>query len=137
MNSQGRRLDHWTISLDTIEALRQRIAQVEDFDDDVIARRLMASVAHAKSSGFMALLDGSGHVVDVNPAALIAGGVDRAEVVGLPLWMTAWWSDPMSGPSKTVAEGVAAALAGSISRFDVDIRVEGAGHGTGTLDLVL
>jgi len=67
MNSQGRRLDHWTISLDTIEALRQRIAQVEDFDDDVIARRLMASVAHAKSSGFMALLDGSGHVVDVNP----------------------------------------------------------------------
>src|SRR3954470_23570166 len=51
--------------------------------------------------------------------------------------MTAWWSDPMSSPSKAVAEGVAAALAGSIARFDVDIRVEGASRGTGTLDLVL
>ena len=34
----------------------------------------------------------TGHVLDVNPAALIAGGVDRSEVIGLPLWTTPWWA---------------------------------------------
>src|SRR3954447_14010851 len=137
MNSQGRRLDHWTISLDTIEALRQRIAQVEDFDDDAIARRLMASVAHAKSSGFMALVAGSGNVLDVNPAALISGGVGRAEVLGLPLWMTAWWSDVDDAAVQALERAVVAAGKGRHARFDVDVRMLGSGQPTGTLDLLL
>ena len=56
------------------------MAEVADPQEDAVARRLMAQVAHAKSSSFIALLDADGHVLDVNPAALIAGGVDRAEV---------------------------------------------------------
>ena len=91
MSSQDR-LDHWRTSLDSVDALRARIAEVPSPHEDVETRRLMAEVALAKSSHFIALLDATGHVLDVNPTALIAGGVDLSEVVGLPLWATAWWS---------------------------------------------
>src|SRR3954451_21239919 len=84
--------DHWRTSLDFVEALRARLAEVRDGAEDPIALQLMAQVAHAKSSSFLALLDAEGHVLDVNPAALIAGTVDRLEVAGPPLWSTPWWS---------------------------------------------
>src|SRR3954471_17386166 len=47
MSGQGRRLDHWRSSLDVVEALRARMAQVLDPQDDAVARQLMAHVAHA------------------------------------------------------------------------------------------
>src|SRR5688572_7332468 len=88
------RCDHWTASLDAVEALRTRMNAVAEWGrEDPETRRLMAQVAHAKSSSFIVLLDSAGSVLDVNPAALIAGGVERAEVVGLPLWATPWWED--------------------------------------------
>src|SRR3954451_5607267 len=85
------RADHWTTSLHHVELLRARIAEVADPQSDDVTRGLMAQVAQEKSSSFIALLDREGRLLDVNPAALIAGGVDRSEVVGLPLWATAWW----------------------------------------------
>ena len=57
MTFQGRRLDHWTTSLDAVEALRLRIAEVDGPQEDAVTRQLMAQVAHAKSSSFIALLD--------------------------------------------------------------------------------
>src|SRR4051812_22063256 len=100
MSTHGRRLDHWTTSLDAVETLRLRMAQVAEPQDDPITRQLMAQVAHAKSSSFMALLDGEGNVLDVNPAALIAGGLDRTEVIGLPLWTTPWWVESAAESSR-------------------------------------
>src|SRR3954470_8778237 len=91
--SSPERLDHWRASLDVVEALRQRMAEVEGAQDDALTHQLMAQVAHAKSSSFIALLDGAGRVLNVKPAALIVGGVDRAEVLGLPLWATPWWTE--------------------------------------------
>src|SRR3954451_65377 len=110
--SSPERLDHWRTSLDSVEALRARIAQVREPHEDVVARQLMAQVAHAKSSSFTALLDAAGHVLDVNPAALIAGGVDRSEVTGLPLWTTAWWSAATAGDVRSVEAAVLAAAEG-------------------------
>jgi hypothetical protein len=96
------RSDHWRTSLDLVEALRARMADVHDPSNDLGARQLMAQVAHAKSSSFIALLDSGGHVIDVNPAALIGGGVDRSEVAGLPLWMTPWWAAATEGDVRSV-----------------------------------
>src|SRR3954467_10260582 len=93
MSDHEPRADHWTASLSHVELLRARIAEVADPQSDPVTRGLMAQVAHEKSSSFIALLDRAGHLLDVNPAALIAGGVDRTEVIGLPLWATAWWED--------------------------------------------
>src|SRR3954471_14729045 len=103
------RSDHWRTSLDFVEALRARLKAVPEAYDDPVARQLMAQVAHVKSSSFIALLDGHGHVLDVNPAALIAGGVDRAEVIGLPLGATSWWSGADPEEVRQLERAVAAA----------------------------
>jgi PAS domain S-box-containing protein len=137
MSAQGRRLDHWTTSLDAVEALRARMAEVADPKDDPVTRQLMAQVSHAKSSSFLALLDGAGHVLDVNPAALIAGGLDRSEVIGLPLWTTAWWSEAGAESARSLKFALEAAAEGRFARFDVDVRIEAAGRANGTLDLLL
>jgi PAS domain S-box-containing protein len=137
MSSHERRLDHWSTSLDSVEALRTRMEEVSNHQDDAVTRQLMAQVAHAKSSSFIVLLGADGHVLDVNPAALIAGGVDRAEVIGLPLWATPWWLDGDAGSAKTLERAIVAASQGRFARFDVDVRIEGAGREMGTLDLLL
>jgi PAS domain S-box-containing protein len=137
MSGQGRRLDHWRSSLDVVEALRARMDQVLDPPDDAVARQLMANVAHAKSSSFIALLDAEGHVLDVNPQALIAGGVDRAEVIGLPLWVTPWWAGTDPSDLRALERAVVSAAEGRFSRFDVDLLIEAGGRASGTLDLSL
>src|SRR4051794_38798372 len=117
--------------------LRARVAAVEDPEHDPVTRGLMAQVAHEKSSSFIALLDREGRLLDVNPAALIAGGVDRAEVVGLPLWATAWWDRIDAGTTETLQRFLAAAASGRFARFDIDVRLDGSSEGVGTMDLVL
>jgi PAS domain S-box-containing protein len=95
----------------------------------------MAQVVHAKSSSFLALLHSSGHVLDVNPAALIAGGVDLSEVVGLPLWTTPWWSAAPTDDVRLVAKAVKEAGKGRFARFDVNVHV--TGRDPETLDLMI
>jgi PAS domain S-box-containing protein len=133
--SAQERVDHWRESLDLVEALRARILEGGDPRHDAVARDLMAQVAHAKSSSFIALLDAAGHVLDVNPAALIAGGVDRAEVIGFPLWHTHWWSAADPEDVAKVEAAISSAAAGHFSRFDVGVRVPQADPGT--LDLMI
>src|SRR3954468_18044128 len=103
------RSDHWRTSLDSVEALRSRIQNVPDPQRDLVTRQLMAQVVLAKSSNFTALLDSAGNVLDVNPTALITGGVDLSEVVGLPLWVTPWWSGSGADDVAMVSAAVAAA----------------------------
>jgi PAS domain S-box-containing protein len=136
MSSQGRRVDHWRASQDAVETLRSQLSR-PDAHEDPVTRALMAQVAHAKSSSFIALLDADGHVLDVNPAALIAGDVERNEVIGLPFWATAWWrgTDPES--ARTVEHAVKAATNGRVARFDVNVRPEGSKSPAGTMDLLL
>jgi signal transduction histidine kinase len=129
------RSDHWRTSLDSVEALRTRIHDVPDPQEDPVARQLMAQVVLAKSSNFTALLDSAGNVLDVNPTALIAGGVDLAEVVGLPLWVTPWWSGAGADDVAMVNAAVVAAAEGRFARFDVGVRI--AGRDPGTLDLTI
>lgn len=137
MSSQGRRVDHWRSSLDAVEELRARMAAVADPQDDAIARQLMAHVAHTKSSGFIALLDADGHVLDITPQALIAGGIDRSEAIGLPLWATPWWKATDPADVRVLERAVIAAADGRFSRFDADLLIEAGGREAGTLDLSL
>jgi signal transduction histidine kinase len=133
--SSRERQDHWRSSLDAVEALRVRIAEVPDPHRDVEATQLMAQVAHAKSSSFRALLHSSGHVLDVNPVALIFGGVDLSEVVGLPLWATPWWAAAPPDDVRRLASAVKEAGAGLFTRFDVPLHA--IGREPETLDLMI
>jgi PAS domain S-box-containing protein len=137
MHSNSRRLDHWTTSLDAVEALRARMAEVERPDEDAVTHGLIAQVMYAKSSSFMALLDNLGCVLEINPAALIAGSVDRAEVIGLPLWSTPWWAHASEESARALEAAICGAAEGRFARFDVDIQIESAGRDIGTLDLLL
>src|SRR4051794_35697692 len=85
--------DHWRSSFDSVERLRERIASVPDPQADLATRPMMAHVILAKSSSFIALLHHDGRLLDISPTALISGGLDRSEVIGLPLWMTPWWTE--------------------------------------------
>ena len=69
MNHKAPRQDHWTTSLDAVEALRTRVAELDGPPEDAESQRLMASVLHAKSASFISLLDSKGFVLDVNPAS--------------------------------------------------------------------
>jgi PAS domain S-box-containing protein len=137
MSAHAPRPDHWRSSLDAVEDLRGCLADGGDPKADPRTRLLMAQVAHAKSSSFIALLDADGRILDVNPAALIVGGVDRAEVIELPLWTTAWWTGGDPEAVRSLKRAVASAADGRLARFDVDVRIEGAGRDNGTLDFVL
>jgi PAS domain S-box-containing protein len=136
MSSQGRRVDHWRASLDVVESLRDHLAKTNGYED-AVTRALMAQVAHAKSSSFIALLDAEGNVLDVNPAALISGGLDQAEVLGLPFWTTAWWREVGVDTARALQQAVAAAAEGQFARFDVEVFTSGQEPRRGTLDLML
>jgi PAS domain S-box-containing protein len=122
--------------MEALEALRRRLSIVPDPEHDPLARRLMAQVALAKSTSFIALLQTDGRVIDITAAPLTAGGVNRAEVIGRPLWETAWWrASPAS--RRELEQAVTAAAEGRFSRFDADVLIEGGGTASGTLDFSL
>jgi PAS domain S-box-containing protein len=129
-------VDHWRASLDVVELLRDHLARTNGHEDSV-TRALMAQVAHAKSSSFIALLDAEGNVLDVNPAALISGGLDQAEVLGLPFWTTAWWREAGIETARGLQRAVTAAAEGQFARFDVEVFTSGQEPRRGTLDMTL
>jgi PAS domain S-box-containing protein len=137
MSTRESRADHWTTSLSHVELLRARFAEVADPEHDDLTRGLMAQVAHEKSSSFIALLDRDGRLLDVNPAALIAGGADRSEVIGLPLWATTWWDGMGHDTMRLLQRSVVAAASGRFTRFDVDVNLLGSPEDRGTMDLIL
>src|SRR5437868_795002 len=126
--AHGRRTDHWRASLDVVEAMRARLSKAEDRWDDPIARQLMAQVALAKASGFIAVLDEEGRVLEVSPAALAAGGVDRSEVVGVPLWGSVWWASTHQDGREELKRSVDDARCGRFVRFDTAVRFGSGGR---------
>ena len=70
--------------MDVQHALQARLDEVADPEADPEARRLMAQVALAKATSFIALLRADGRLLDVTDAPLTSGGLDRHEVVGPP-----------------------------------------------------
>ena len=86
-----------------------------------MTRALMAQVAHAKSSSFIALLDAEGNVLDVNPAALIAGGLDQRRGARAAAVDDAWWREAGIETARGLQRAVTAAAEGQFARFDVDV----------------
>ncbi|RVA59702.1 PAS domain-containing protein, partial [Mesorhizobium sp. M7A.F.Ca.CA.001.11.2.1] len=52
-------------------------------------------------------------------------------------WTTAWWTESTTEAARELEKALAAAAEGRFARFDVDVRIEGAGRALGTLDLLL
>ena len=132
---QGR-LDPWRASLDVQHALQARLDEVSDAEADPEARRLMASVALAKATSFIALLRADGRMLDVTDAPLTAAGIDRHEVVGHLLWQTPWCRHSKDVQAD-LRRAVELAADGRLARFDVELMMGSGGTVSETVDLVL
>jgi signal transduction histidine kinase len=122
--------------MDVQHALQARLAEVADAESDPEARRLMAQVALAKSTSFIALLLPDGRLLDVTDAPLTSAGIDRHEVVGHLLWQTPWCrhSDDVQADLRRAVE---LAVDGRFARFDVELMMGSGGTVSETVDLVL
>src|ERR1044072_5613313 len=122
---QGR-LDPLRASLDVQHALQARLDEVADPESDAEARRLMAQVALAKATSFIALLRADGRLLDVTDAPLTAAGIDRHEVIGRALWQTQWCRQS-EDVQADLRRAVALAAEGRLARFDVELMMSRGG----------
>jgi signal transduction histidine kinase len=122
--------------MDVQHALQARLAEVQDAESDPEARLLMAQVALAKSTSFIALLLPDGRLLDVTDAPLTSAGIDRPEVVGHVLWQTPWCrhSEDVQADLRRAVE---LAADGRYARFDVELMTGSGGTVPETVDLVL
>ncbi len=122
--------------MDVQHALQARLEDVADPELDPEARRLMAQVALAKATSFIALLRADGRLLDVTDAPLTSAGLDRHEVIGHPLWQTPWCrhSEVVQGDLRRAVE---LSADGRFARFDVDLMLGSGGTVAETVDLVL
>jgi signal transduction histidine kinase len=122
--------------MDVQHALQARLDEVGDPETDPEARRLMAQVALAKATSFIALLRADGRLLDVTDAPLTSAGLDRHEVVGHLLWQTPWCrhSEDVQADLRRAVE---LAADGRLARFDVELLMGSGGTVAETVDLVL
>jgi PAS domain S-box-containing protein len=122
--------------MDVQHALQARLEEIADPEVDDEARRLMAQVALAKATSFIALLRADGRLLDVTDAPLTSAGLDRHEVIGHPLWQTPWCrhSEDVQADLRRAIE---LAADGRFARFDVELLLGSGGTVSETVDLVL
>jgi len=129
--------DPWQAALDRLDELRGRLEDVVAPERDAVARRLMREVELDRTTGFIVLLDRAGTVLDVNPGALLTGGLERGAVIGSLLWEAPWWHDSRRAQEDTARAFRGVVHEGAHARFDVDVWIEAEGTTRGTLDLSL
>jgi signal transduction histidine kinase len=122
--------------MDVQHALQARLEDVADPETDPEARRLMAQVALAKATSFIALLRADGRLLDVTDAPLTSAGLDRHEVIGHLLWQTPWCRHS-EAVQADLRRAVELAADGRFARFDVELMLGSAGTVSETVDLVL
>jgi signal transduction histidine kinase len=122
--------------MDVQHALQARLEEVADPESDPEARRLMAQVALAKATSFIALLRADGRLLDVTDAPLTSAGLDRPEVIGHVLWQTPWCRHS-EAVQADLRRAVELAADGRFARFDVELMLGSAGTVSETVDLVL
>lgn len=101
------------------------------FDDASAALSALNRVRH-----FVGLLTVDGIVVEVNRAALLAGGLRRNDVIGKRFWDAHWWSHDPEVQAE-LRDAVARAARGDEVRYDVAVRAADGGNELITIDFSL
>lgn len=117
------------------------LVQFQSVGRDVTDRRQMEAALRESESRFRAVFNSTfqfigvlaldGTLLEVNETALVAGGLQEADVVGKPFWETRWWIDSATA-RQTLQESIARAAQGEFIRYEVDVR--GPGESILTID---
>lgn len=70
-----------------------------------------------QAAQFMGVLDGQGHLLEVNASALALIGAQREEVLGHLFWETPWWAHDLD-QQRRLQEAVTLALSGVPAEFE-------------------
>jgi PAS domain S-box-containing protein len=96
--------------------------QVADRTKELCENRARLRTIFETSFGFQGLLSKNGIVLDANATSLEAIGQPLAQVVGQPLWETAWVSST-PGMAEAVRAGVAEVAQGQVVRDEVQLNL--------------
>jgi PAS domain S-box-containing protein len=97
--------------------LRIRMAERRLINSERFTRRVLDNL-----STFVALLDRSGTLVEVNEAPLKVADLTSSSVLGKPFWECYWWAYSAEVQHR-LKDVCGRALSGETSRFDVPLRV--------------
>lgn len=109
------------------DALAHEIASAPPLEHAGDTRNRIARLIVDHMHQFVALLDASGTLIDVNRTALEAGGIEPDEVLGRPFWEGRWWSTT-SATRRRLRAAIERALKGELVRYDVDVYGTDAGR---------
>lgn len=114
-------------ALDDVDALRDRLAAGGVADDDADVRALKARVVLNAMFQFTGLAALDGTLLEANQTALDAGGIERDEVVGRPVWEAHWFTVDAE-TQEQLREAIAhAGRTGTLVRYDVDVYASAEG----------
>ncbi|MFA1611754.1 hybrid sensor histidine kinase/response regulator [Halobellus rubicundus] len=108
------------LTLTQLHGQNRVLAVVRDISDRKERERRFEAVFN-NTYTFIGLLEPDGTVVEANETALSFVGADRADVLGKPLWETAW-VDASEEAKATVREGVTTARTGEFFRDEIRVR---------------
>ncbi len=96
-------------------------------------RQKLARIALDEMYQFVAVLDASGILLEVNRAALEGGGLKLSDVEGKPFWECFWWG--VSAETQETLKGAIARVAkGEFVRYDVEVYGRAGGKETIIID---
>jgi PAS domain S-box-containing protein len=108
---------------------RALLARVERCEADALrAERFAMRVVDALLP-FVAVLDASGHVLHVNAAPLVLGGLRMQDVRGVPFWDCFWWTWS-EVERQRLRDACARAATGEAVRYDAVVRLADDGRMT-------
>lgn len=129
---------HGALAGETRDVLVTELAafggEAHDFPRHV--RELFARLALDEMYELVGVLAPDGKLLEVNAAALVAGGLERDAVVGRPLWEARWWSIGRDTRPRLMA-AVERAASGEFVRNEMDILGGAAGTEVVTVDFSL
>lgn len=99
------------------DVTQRKYWELELADREAHLRRVIDNTVN-----FIGVLDCEGTLLEANATALLAGGVDRKDVIGKPFWDCYWW-DFSRESRQRVQDAVKRAAAGEVVRYDVEVRM--------------
>ena len=93
----------------------------------------LARIALDEMHQFVAVLDTTGTLLEINRAALEGGGLTREDVEGKPFWETFWWTVSPKAQAD-LRDAIRRAAAGEEIRYDVEVYGRSGGKETIIMD---